>query len=149
MKSITIKVSEIGRIPTLAHPQAALGLFGSVSIYRVLNIPNGVTAVQVLHLFDNTAIVFPDKLPVPWTVLYSQLSKGAIINQRVLVRADQLPVGAVFSVPRYPGVGVRTCHGVRVRQIGGDKVVVINCGVGISAIELTPSEELEVNGGAA
>ena len=78
--NLTIKFSANTLICTLAHPDAKPGISGNVSTYRVVNIPDDVPASRVLHLFDNTAIIFPDKLPVPYTVEYSALGMGKIIK---------------------------------------------------------------------
>ncbi|MDQ5770485.1 hypothetical protein [Thiothrix subterranea] len=150
MKTINLKFSASSAATTPAQPDAQPGISGNVFIYRVANVPDSATLAQVITLFNQTVIPFPDKLPVPWTVLYSQLGNGNMIYKRVLVRADQLPAGATFRVPAYPGVGIRTCCASHLRKIGGDTSVVINCGVGVSIVELSPSDELEViQGGEA
>jgi hypothetical protein len=144
MKTITLKFSAKSLATTLAHPDAQPGIQGDVSFYRVVSVPYDVTPAQVLTLFSSTTIPFPDRLPVPWTVLYSQLGAGRVIHKRVLVRADQVPTGATFRVPAYPGVGVRTCHGSQLRDYITHKSVIIDCGIGISPVSLAPSDELEV-----
>ena len=149
MKHLNIKFSATTCLPTLAHPQAQPGLSGDVSTYRVVNIPDDVQASHVLYLFDHTAIVHPDKLPVPYTVEYRQLGVGRVIRSGVLIRADQVKPDMVFCCTNYPGAGIRTCHGSHLRQIGGETTIVIDCGVGVSPLELSLSDELEVLGGAA
>ena len=143
-KFLNIKFNVYTVTPTLAHPQAQPGLSGDVSTYRVVNIPDDVPASRVLYLFDHTAIVHPAKLPVPYTVEYRQLGVGRVIRSGVLIRADQVKPGMVFCCTSYPGVGVRTCHGSRLRKIGGETTIVIDCGVGVSPLELATSDELEV-----
>lgn len=149
MKTINIKLHTCTMLPTLAHPQAEPGLVGEVSTYRIINVPDDVPAAQVLHLFDHTIIPFPDKLPTPYTVAYSQLGMGKRVEGGACIRADQVTPGLVFRVPQYPGVGVRTCQTSHLRKVGGDTTVVINCGVGVSTLELSPSDELEIIGDAA
>ncbi|MGB5599283.1 MAG: hypothetical protein WBM66_11245, partial [Thiothrix litoralis] len=80
MKTLNIKVHACIMLPTLAHPQALPGLVGEVSTYRIINVPSDVTAEQVLHLFDHTIVTFPDELPTPYTVDYSQLGMGKLVK---------------------------------------------------------------------
>lgn len=146
---LTIKYNIYTLTPTLAHPDAVAGLHGDVYTFRVENIPDNVPTSHVLRVFDHTAIVHPDKLPTPYTVEYRQLGVGKVIRSGVLIRADQVKPDMVFCCTNYPGAGIRTCHGSHLRQTGGDTTIVIDCGVGVSPLELSLSDELEVLGGAA
>ena len=149
MKTLTLKFNAASLATTLANPNAPLGIQGNVSVYRVVSVPYDVPAAKVLALFNETIIPFPEKLPVPWTVHYAQLGEGRVIHQRVLVRADQIPEGATFSVPAYSGLGIRTCRVSWLSKVYSETLVNIDCGVGISLIQLVPDEVLEVVGGAA
>ena len=145
MKIVKLKFSSTSLKTTLAHPSATVGISGDVTVYNIVNVPNCVSPAHVIAMFDFTVIQFSNDLPVPYTVVYEQLGRGCIIYKDVLVRADQLPNGKTFSSQTYPCIGVRTCRKSWVRKLGGDKTVVIDCGEGISSIELSPSDVLMVH----
>lgn len=144
MKTITLKFNASSLAITPTHPEAKLGITDKVSVYRVVNVPAGVAVAEVIRLFNATVIPFPDKLPTPWTLDYSQLGAGNVVTGGVLIRADQVQPGMTFRCTSYPGVGIRTCRNTWTRNIGGETTIMVDCGVGISSLELVPSDELEV-----
>jgi len=80
MKHVNIKFSAVTHGHTLAQREFPPGIFGNVSIYRVENVPHDVTGGAVLRLFVQTIIPFPDQLPTPFTVDYSQLGAGKTVT---------------------------------------------------------------------
>ena len=62
------------------------------------------------------------------------------------IKAEQLKKGQQFKSPSYPGLGIRTCQSVHVREVGWMKTVIIDCGVGISSVELILGAEVEIIG---
>ncbi|MGB3916817.1 hypothetical protein J9253_00525 [Thiothrix litoralis] len=80
-RHVNIKFSALSQTVGLAHPALdTAGIQGDVSIYRVENVPADVKNWQVMELFSHTAILFPDQLPTPYTVDFSQLGYGKIIK---------------------------------------------------------------------
>jgi hypothetical protein len=144
MKTVALKFNAGSHATTPTHPDAKPGITGKVSVYRVVNVPDAVAVAEVIRLFNATVIPFPDKLPTPWTLDYSQLGAGNVVTGGVLIRADQVQPGMTFRCTSYPGVGIRTCRNTWTRKTGGETTIMIDCGVGVSSLELVPSDELEV-----
>lgn len=105
------------------HPVTAVGL-------AMVLLAKPVTAEQVKAAMDELERRFSGYPVKPW--------------EKKLIRAGQLQPGMVFKCTSYPGAGIRTCRKAWVRKVGGETTVVIDCGEGISPLELSPSDELEV-----